>query len=85
MAAIVRLGDMSDHGGQMITATARFNCNGVVVCVDQDLHSCPIKDHGVTPVTATGRFKSNGRRVVRVGDVAGCGAVLIEGSPNTTT
>lgn len=82
MKKIVRLGDLSDHGGKMITATAHFACNKLKVCVDQDLHSCPIKDHGITPVTATGTFKSAGKRVIRTGDVAGCGAVLISGSPN---
>lgn len=84
MTQIVRLGDTSDHGGKMITATSHFNCNGIRVCVDQDSHSCPIKDHGITPVTATGTFKSAGKIVIRTGDVAGCGAVLISGSPNTS-
>ena len=82
MKKIVRLEDTSDHGGKMITATASFICNGVKVCVDQDLHSCPIKDHGITPVLATGTFTNRGKAIIRTGDVAGCGAILISGSPN---
>lgn len=83
MKQIVRLGDPSDHGGKMITATARFKCNSIVVCVDGDIHTCPV--HGQTSVTGTGSFKSNEKRIIKVGDQAGCGAVITQGSPNTFT
>lgn len=85
MGNTIRLGDPSDHGGVMITAGSTVLVNGILMCVDQDMHSCPIKDHGVTPVTATSSVKSNdGKRVVKIGDTAGCGAVLISGSPTLT-
>lgn len=79
MSKIVRLGDPSDHGGSMISATGKFKINGKTVCVNGDLHSCPIKDHGVTPVTSTKTLKSNGKSVIKVGSVAGCGAVISAG------
>lgn len=85
MSQVVRLADTSDHGGFMITATADFKCNSIVACVSGDMHSCPIKNHGITPVIGTGGFKSNGRRIIKVGDVAGCGAIIIQGSTNTST
>jgi uncharacterized Zn-binding protein involved in type VI secretion len=81
----IRLGDESNHGGTMVSASAHFIVNGKLVCVDQDMHQCPIKDHGTTPVSATGSFTSSGRHVVLSGDVAGCGAVLVGGSTNTTS
>ena len=82
--AIVRLGDPSDHGGTMITAGGSFRVDGITVCVDQDMHQCPIKGHGVTPVTSTTAItKTNGKGILRVGDRAGCGAVIIKGSDKT--
>lgn len=85
MAKIVRLGDTSSHGGSMITATANFRVNGRVACVNGNLHTCPIRGHGVTPVTGTATFTSTGQRVVKTGDVAGCGAVITSGSNDTIT
>ena len=85
MYQLIRLGDTSSHGGSMVTAGGKATINGIIGCVDGDLHSCPIKDHGVTPVVGTAKLTSNGKRHVRVGDVAGCGAVLTSGSGNTTS
>jgi len=85
MSKIVRIDDTSDHGGVMVSASANFRCNSRFVCVDQDLHQCPIAGHGVTPVTGTGSFRSSARSVIKTGDVAGCGAIIITGSDNTST
>ena len=83
---VVRLGDSSSHGGRMITATGKFKINGKVVCVDGDLHQCPIIGHGVTPVSSTsGNTKSGGKYIIRIGDSAGCGAIITSGSANTET
>jgi len=85
MAQIVRLGDTSDHGGKMISASGHHTVNGITVCVSGDIHSCPIKDHNDTGVIGGGGYFSSGKRVIRTGDVAGCGATITSGSPNTTT
>ncbi len=85
MPRVVRIGDPSDHGGEMVSASGHFTVNGKQVCVSGDMHQCPIHGHGTTPVTSTSKTKSNGKSVVRVGDVAGCGAVLIQGSGNVGT
>lgn len=85
MGKIVRLGDTSDHGGVMISAGSTVRVNGIPMCVDQDMHSCPIKDHGITPVTGGAGYRSNGRRGVKTGDVAGCGAVIVTGSEDSST
>lgn len=85
MAKIVRLGDTSDHGGVMISAGSTVLVNGIPMCVDQDMHQCPIKGHGITPVTGTASYKSNGKNGVKTGDVAGCGAVIDTGSEDSST
>jgi len=83
---VVRLGDPSDHGGSMITADAHYKADGIQACVNGDLHSCPIPGHGVTSVSAsTSITSSNGKKILRVGDVAGCGAVISSGSPEVTS
>lgn len=79
MSQIVRLGDTSDHGGYMVSATGKFRINGKITCIDGDLHQCPIKGHGTTPVVSSRSLKSNGKSVTAVGDAAGCGAVLNSG------
>ena len=85
MPQFVRLGDTSDHGGEMISATATIMINGIEVCVDQDIHRCPIPGHGDTAVTGTAGPMNNGKRYIKTGDQAGCGATITAGSPDTFT
>lgn len=81
--AIARLGDTSDHGGQIITGAVRTMVNAIPAARKGDLHSCPLKGHGVTPiVTGSERTMIEGQPAARVGDTVGCGAVLTSGSPN---
>lgn len=71
------VGTSSTHGGQMITATGTTNiAKEGPVCLEGDLHSCPI--HGVTPIVSnlTQYVTTNGKPVAIQGSVAGCGAVL---------
>lgn len=83
MPPVARLGDPSDHGGVIITASEDVFANGIGVCRLGDLHSCPLPDHGVTPlVTASATVIVDGVGCVRVGDIAGCGAAISAGSPN---
>lgn len=80
---VVRLGDVSSHGGTMTTATGTpLKADGITVCKNGDHHTCPITGHGTTTVTSTTTLlKAGGDFVLRTGDQAGCGAVLIQGSP----
>lgn len=82
---IVRLGDASDHGGVMITATGGFTVDGVQGCVQGDQHQCPIKGHGVTSVTSSSEHTAMGKPIIRTDDVAGCGAKLIGQGSTTAT
>lgn len=83
-AAMARLDDSSDHGGQIITGAARTLINGKPAARKGDLHSCPLKGHGVTPITSgSQKTMIEGQPAARVGDSVGCGAVITLGSPDT--
>jgi uncharacterized Zn-binding protein involved in type VI secretion len=82
MKKLVCLNDVSDHGGKMITASGNFTANDVEGCIQGDMHQCPIKGHGTTPVTSTSSNQAEGKGFIRVGDKAGCGAILTTGSSN---
>ncbi|MDH7601902.1 MAG: PAAR domain-containing protein [Armatimonadota bacterium] len=79
-----RLGDMSSHGGTIITGSVTTMVNGRPAARMGDKHACPIPYHGVTPIV-TGSLKTttDGRPNARVGDVTGCGAVIVGGSPDS--
>jgi len=80
MKKIALLGDPSDHGGTLITTNQendKFKVNGIPVCVEGCLHSCPIQGHGVTAVSArTIKSYCNGKLIITYEAVAGCGAVI---------
>jgi len=79
-----RLGDLTSHGGVIVTGASRTLVNGKPVARMGDLHFCPIPWHGVTPiVSGSASTYTEGKPNARVGDCAGCGAVILTGSPNT--
>jgi uncharacterized Zn-binding protein involved in type VI secretion len=81
-----RLGDTSNHGGVIITASSSVMINGKGAVRQGDLHSCPLHGHGVTPmthVTATTKWTVDGRNGINEGDQAQCGAAMVVGSPDT--
>ncbi|MDB6370323.1 MULTISPECIES: PAAR domain-containing protein [Photorhabdus] len=47
--AVIRLSDITDHGGQVITAIDNYVYQGVPVAAKGDLVSCP-KHKGVFPI-----------------------------------
>jgi uncharacterized Zn-binding protein involved in type VI secretion len=83
MPQVARLGDTSDHGGVIISASDDVFANGIGVARLGDLHDCPIPGHGVTPiVTSSEKVFANDRGVARIGDQAACAATIVSGSPN---
>lgn len=79
-----RLGDISSHGGMIITGAIRTMVNGRPVARMGDLHVCPIPGHGVTPIiTGSMDTITEGKPNARMGDIAGCGAMIVTGSFNT--
>ena len=78
-----RLGDVSSHGGTIITGSVTTLVNGRPVARMCDMHVCPIPGHGVTPiVTGSLDTATDGRPNARLCDVAGCGAMIVTGSLN---
>ena len=81
------IGSASNHGGSMISASGvnMLTPQGVV-CLQGDMHSCPIPGHGVTAISGGCTVKTivNGRPVAIEGSIAGCGAVLVGGLASKT-
>lgn len=78
-----RIGDPSSHGGIIISGSDDVRADGISKARLGDMHSCPLLGHGVTPlVTASNDVYTDARGQVRVGDSAGCGAVIVDGSPD---
>jgi len=79
-----RLGDISSHGGVIITGAMQTVVNGRPVARMGDLHACPIPGHGVTPiVTGSLNMVTEGMPNARLGDITACGAVIVTSSLDT--
>jgi uncharacterized Zn-binding protein involved in type VI secretion len=79
---VARLGDTSDHGGTITSASSDTFADGKAIARSGDTHSCPIAGHGVTSLTSSSTTFVNGKSVIRCTvDTAGCGAKIVSGSP----
>jgi uncharacterized Zn-binding protein involved in type VI secretion len=75
------LGDVSSHGGVIVTASSNVVADGRLVARLGDMHACPIFGHGVTPLISGAMSTDTGLGLVRtLQDVAGCGAMMVTGS-----
>ena len=74
-----RLGDVTSHGGTIITGAERTLVDGVPAARMGDLHACP--DHGVTEIVqGSEKTLIEGKPAARLGDIADCGAVIVTAS-----
>jgi len=74
---IVRLGDMTTHGGKVIKAVSDFKVHGRPVAVDGDMTFCP-KCRGTFPIKPSHSERThNGKEVAFDGHRTACGAKLI--------
>ena len=73
---VVRLGDATDHDGEVIEAADDLKHRGIAVALDGHRVKCS-KCGGAFPIIATGKRRHRGRRVGYLGDKTGCGATLI--------
>jgi uncharacterized Zn-binding protein involved in type VI secretion len=73
-----RLGDTTDHGGQVVEAAPTLTMRGVAIALDGHMVECS-KCGGRYPIVATGRRTHRGIRVVYLGDKTDCGATLMRG------
>lgn len=75
---VIRLGDPTDHGGQVIASGApHFTVNGIPVALKGDACSCPQPGHdGCTITEGDPQHTINGVPVAYEGHKTTCGAVL---------
>ncbi|WP_392564109.1 PAAR domain-containing protein [Orbus wheelerorum] len=83
MRSVIRLGDSTDHGGQVISASSTMMVKGKGVARVGDKVSCPRKGHGVTAIIeGDSRMKDQGQPIALDGHHAGCGCALISSLSN---
>ena len=74
---VVRLGDKTSHGGQVISASDSFTVRGKQVALDGDTTFCP-KCKGTFPIKVGGSDRRHhGTKVAYNGDATACGAKLV--------
>jgi len=74
---VVRLGDKTSHGGQVISASDTFTVWGKQVALNGDTTFCP-QCKGTFPIkVAASERRHHGTKVAYHGDLAACGAKLI--------
>ena len=78
---VARIGDPGTHGGTLVNPSVNTTIAGSKVAVQGDMYNCPT--HGMQSVTATGLLRINGKKVIREGDLAGCGASITGVSSST--
>ncbi|QBH97048.1 PAAR domain-containing protein [Limnobaculum zhutongyuii] len=82
MRGIVCLGDATDHGGRVITASSSLYFEGKVVALVGDLVSCPVDGHGVNPIIeGDNTLLDNGRAVVTHFCLTACGCHVLSNAP----
>jgi uncharacterized Zn-binding protein involved in type VI secretion len=74
---VVRLGDKTSHGGQVISASDSFTVLGKQVALDGDTTFCP-KCKGTFPIQVAGsERRHHGKKVAYQNDPTACGAKLL--------
>lgn len=83
---IIRLGDMTSHGGVVVSAAPASMVEGKAPARVGDMTSCPIPGHGANPiVSGDGTCIVDGSPVARQGDMTACGATLIATQATSST
>lgn len=74
---VIRIGDKTSHGGQVISAQSTFKVLGKQVAVADDMTFCP-KCKGSFPIQVPSSERyHHGKAVAYHGDKTACGASLI--------
>lgn len=82
---LVRLGDRTSHGGEVITATSAIVIEGKAVARVGDLVRCPQVGHGVNPIIEGSPVWISGGKAVAVdGCRTACGCELMTSLPQVS-
>lgn len=77
MRNVIRVGDATDHGGQVVGGASNFKVDGVHVARKGDPCTCPIEGHQVCLIAeGDPNFIVEGREVAFDGHKTTCGATL---------
>lgn len=75
---IVRIGDLTSHGGKVITASTTHTIGGIGIARVGDKLVCPIAGHGVNSIVeGAANYLIAGRMVALQGHRGACGCTLI--------
>ena len=78
LRGVIRLGDDTNHGGKVITASTTMKVMGKPVARVGDLVSCPIHKHGVNSIIeGEPTMKDQGKKIALDGHKSACGCSLI--------
>lgn len=84
MRGVIRLGDITTHGGNVIQASSEMVVHGRPVALVGDLVTCPQPGHGTNPIIEGSSMMSfNGKAVAIDGCKCVCGCALISSLPST--
>lgn len=84
MRGVIRLGDLTSHGGKVITANSRSTVHGSKVARKGDACTCPIKGHSNCFIAeGDAAFVLDGIPVAFHGHKTSCGATLISSMPTS--
>ncbi len=77
--AFIRIGDKTDHGGQVIEGAPTTDAGGIRIARVGDRVTCPKRGHGGTTVIVSGDPTCiiEGQPAARHGDKTACGATLL--------
>ena len=83
MKGIIRLGDATTHGGNVIEASSQMVIDGKPAALVGDLVSCPQTGHGINPIIEGSETMSfDGKAVAVDGCQTACGCALISSMPD---
>jgi uncharacterized Zn-binding protein involved in type VI secretion len=82
MKGVIRLGDVTSHGGKVVVASGTVFVGGIAVARQGDACICPMKGHAIcTIVEGDPMVLLGGIPVAFEGHKTSCGATLISSTP----
>jgi uncharacterized Zn-binding protein involved in type VI secretion len=84
MKGVIRLGDLTSHGGKVIVASGTSRVHGIPVARQGDACICPIKGHAsCTIAEGHPHVLAGGKPVAFDGHKTSCGATLISSASSS--